>query len=70
MTTLTSPYAPPIQPSRWKLIRGYLRRNKSLLVGLLILLFLILFLEEKLEGLICLFMFLTKSLLFHHSCIL
>jgi hypothetical protein len=43
MTTLTSPYAPPIQPSRWKLIRGYLRRNKSLLVGLLILVFLILF---------------------------
>ena len=43
MTTLTSPIAPPIQPSRWKLIRGYLRRNKSLMVGLLILLFLILF---------------------------
>jgi peptide/nickel transport system permease protein len=43
MTTLTSQYAPPIQPSRWKLIRGYLRRNKSLLVGLLILVFLILF---------------------------
>lgn len=33
MTTMTTT-APPLQPSRWRLIRGYLRRNKSLSIGL------------------------------------
>ena len=33
MTTMTVT-APPLQPSRWRLIRGYLRRNKSLSIGL------------------------------------
>ena len=42
MTTATT-IAPPIQPSRWKLLAGYLRRNKSLAIGLGIIFFLVVF---------------------------
>jgi len=43
MTTATTTIAPPIQPSRWKLLSGYLRRNKSLAIGLGIIFFLMAF---------------------------